>query len=92
MLAPNQKRPEEPRDWLARARALWQWVLRLVAELAPKGLYARAKDGQIKNFTGIDSPYEAPESPEIHVRTAGVAAEAAAQTIIDALRERHIIT
>ncbi len=42
MLAPNQKRPDEPRDWLRRARALWRSALRLVAELAPKGLYARA--------------------------------------------------
>jgi two-component system, OmpR family, osmolarity sensor histidine kinase EnvZ len=42
MLAPNQKRPDEPRGWLGHARALWQGVLRLVADLAPKGLYARA--------------------------------------------------
>jgi bifunctional enzyme CysN/CysC len=33
----------------------------------PKGLYAKAHRGQLKNFTGLDSPYEAPESPEIHV-------------------------
>ena len=37
----------------------------------PKGLYARAAAGEIKNFTGIDSPYEAPENPEIHLRTVG---------------------
>src|SRR6185436_13121911 len=35
----------------------------------PKGLYKRAKAGEIKNFTGIDSPYEAPEHAEIHVKT-----------------------
>lgn len=35
-----------------------------------KGLYAKARSGQLKNFTGIDSPYEAPESPEIHIQTA----------------------
>lgn len=34
----------------------------------PKGLYARALKGEIKNFTGVDSPYEPPESPEIHLR------------------------
>ncbi len=33
----------------------------------PKGLYARALNGEIKNFTGVDSPYEAPEKPEIHL-------------------------
>jgi bifunctional enzyme CysN/CysC len=35
----------------------------------PKGLYAKAKRGEIKNFTGIDAPYEAPENPEIHLKT-----------------------
>ncbi len=37
----------------------------------PKGLYARALRGEIRNFTGIDSPYEPPEKPEIHLRTLG---------------------
>lgn len=35
----------------------------------PKGLYKKARSGAIKNFTGIDSPYEKPEEPEIHIRT-----------------------
>jgi bifunctional enzyme CysN/CysC len=35
----------------------------------PKGLYARARRGEVRNFTGIDSPYEAPEAAEVHVRT-----------------------
>ena len=34
----------------------------------PKGLYKKARQGQIPNFTGISSPYEAPESPEIHLK------------------------
>jgi bifunctional enzyme CysN/CysC len=37
----------------------------------PKGLYARALGGELKNFTGVDSPYETPENPEIHLRTLG---------------------
>jgi len=37
----------------------------------PKGLYARALKGEIVNFTGVDSPYEAPESPEIRLETLG---------------------
>ena len=41
----------------------------------PKGLYARALAGEIRNFTGIDSPYEAPENPEIRLRTVGRAPE-----------------
>ncbi|TAM95042.1 MAG: sulfate adenylyltransferase subunit CysN, partial [Rhizobiaceae bacterium] len=41
----------------------------------PKGLYARALKGEIKNFTGVDSPYEAPEHPEIHLETVGKSPE-----------------
>ena len=56
----------------------------------PKGLYARALAGKIKHFTGIDSPYEVPESPEIVLDT-GLGPEQAAQGVLGALRERHII-
>jgi bifunctional enzyme CysN/CysC len=57
----------------------------------PKGLYARAKEGKIKNFTGIDSPYEAPENPEIVVHTSGGTPEEIARRIVENLRERRII-
>jgi len=58
----------------------------------PKGLYARAAEGKIKNFTGIDSPYEEPESPEIVVNTSGnTTAEAAARRILETLRDRQIV-
>jgi len=57
----------------------------------PKGLYARALEGRIKNFTGIDSPYEAPEHAEIVVNTREADADALAQRIIEALRAQHII-
>ena len=57
----------------------------------PKGLYAKAKSGRIENFTGLDSAYEAPESPEIRVATLGVAPEAAAEHILDELRRREIV-
>jgi bifunctional enzyme CysN/CysC len=47
-----------------------------------KGLYAKARSGQLKNFTGIDSPYEPPEDPEIHIDTTGMSAEEAADAIV----------
>ena len=47
-----------------------------------KGLYAKARSGRLKNFTGIDSPYEPPEAPEIHLDTTQVTAEAAAEQIV----------
>ncbi|WP_395651753.1 sulfate adenylyltransferase subunit CysN [Brevundimonas sp.] len=52
-----------------------------------KGLYAKARAGQLANFTGIDSPYEAPETPEIVVDTSSMTAEAAAEMIVDRLRD-----
>jgi len=52
----------------------------------PKGLYAKAKAGEIKNFTGFDSPYEVPQSPEIHVDTANLSAEEAADVVIAKLK------
>ncbi|TQM93733.1 sulfate adenylyltransferase subunit CysN [Roseinatronobacter monicus] len=50
-----------------------------------KGLYAKARAGQLKNFTGIDSPYEAPEAPQIRIDTTMMSAEQAADLIIDRL-------
>jgi len=50
-----------------------------------KGLYKKARSGQLKNFTGIDSPYEAPENPEIRIDTTAMTPEEAADLIIDRL-------
>jgi bifunctional enzyme CysN/CysC len=52
-----------------------------------KGLYKKARRGELKNFTGIDSPYEAPENPEVHLDTARLTPEAAASQVIKYLRE-----
>ncbi|MEM9838364.1 MAG: sulfate adenylyltransferase subunit CysN [Pseudomonadota bacterium] len=53
-----------------------------------KGLYAKARRGEIKNFTGIDSPYEAPENPEINIDTSEIAAEKAAEMIVEYLDKK----
>ena len=57
----------------------------------PKGLYARALEGKIKNFTGIDSPYEAPQSPEIVLTPSPLGPEEEARHVLEALRARQII-
>lgn len=57
----------------------------------PKGLYKKARQGEIKNFTGLDSSYEAPESPEITLNTAECEIEACADTVIAYLKQHHII-
>jgi bifunctional enzyme CysN/CysC len=57
----------------------------------PKGLYAKARAGRLEHFTGLDSPYEPPEAPEIRVATVGISPEAAAERVLDELRDRKII-
>jgi bifunctional enzyme CysN/CysC len=52
-----------------------------------KGLYKKARQGQLVNFTGIDSPYEPPENPDIRVNTAEDSARDAAQKVLELLEE-----
>ena len=54
-----------------------------------KGLYAKARSGELTNFTGIDSPYEAPEHPDIRIDTTRMSAEEAADAIVAALIKRQ---
>jgi bifunctional enzyme CysN/CysC len=54
----------------------------------PKGLYAKARRGELKNFTGIDSPYEPPEHAEVYIDTSESTPEGAAARIITVLEER----
>jgi bifunctional enzyme CysN/CysC len=56
----------------------------------PKGLYKKARRGELKNFTGIDSPYERPEHPDITIQTGETTAEQAAERIIAALEQAGI--
>jgi len=60
--------------------------LALAEQRDPKGLYKKARNGQLKNFTGIDSPYEAPESPEIILKTSQNSAEELAAQICNFLK------
>lgn len=56
-----------------------------------KGLYKRARNGEIKDFTGISSPYEAPVKPELKIDTNTLTLEQAAQQVIALLREKHVL-
>ncbi|PAL19507.1 adenylyl-sulfate kinase, partial [Sphingopyxis sp. GW247-27LB] len=49
------------------------------------GLYKKARAGQLKNFTGIDSPYETPQKPEIHIHTTNMTPQQAADLIVNRL-------
>lgn len=54
----------------------------------PKGLYAKAGQGKIKNFTGLDAPYEAPETPELHLSTMNQTPDQLADEIVKLLSAR----
>ncbi|MBN2825777.1 MAG: adenylyl-sulfate kinase [Campylobacterales bacterium] len=57
----------------------------------PKGLYQKALAGEIKNFTGIDSPYEAPHNPEIHLKTDTISIENGVEKIVEYLKNKGYV-
>ncbi|WP_157268380.1 sulfate adenylyltransferase subunit CysN [Azohydromonas aeria] len=65
--------------------------LEIAEERDVKGLYKKARRGELLNFTGIDSPYEPPEAPELRVNTAQTTAEQAADAVVAKLRELRFI-
>ena len=57
----------------------------------PKGLYKKARAGEIKDFTGIDSPYDVPVNPEVHVINDGISIEEAASQVVSYLKDKSYI-
>jgi bifunctional enzyme CysN/CysC len=57
----------------------------------PKGLYAKARRGELVNFTGIDSPYEPPEHAEVRLDTTELSVEACAERVVRELAEREML-
>ncbi|MGF1603453.1 MAG: adenylyl-sulfate kinase [Thermosynechococcaceae cyanobacterium] len=68
-----------------------QASLEVCEERDVKGLYKRARSGEITHFTGISSPYEAPEQPEISVETGSKSLEDCAQQVIDYLAQQGVL-
>lgn len=66
--------------------------LAICEERDVKGLYKRARTGEIKNYTGISSPYEAPEHPDLTLDTAGDSVETNVEKVLNFLEERHIFS
>jgi len=64
--------------------------LEVAEERDPKGLYKKARAGEIKGFTGIDDPYEAPERAELHLRTDQLSVAESVIVVIEALQERGL--
>jgi adenylylsulfate kinase len=65
--------------------------LSVAEERDPKGLYKKARAGQIKNFTGIDDPYEAPNKPELTLDTASMSLQDEVVAVLDLLKARGIL-
>lgn len=57
----------------------------------PKGLYKKARAGEISNFTGLDAPYEAPTSPEVHLETENLGVDEAAGRVVRYLEQQHVL-
>ena len=57
----------------------------------PKGLYKKARAGEVKGFTGIDDPYEAPSNPELHLKTHELSVEESVQALLDLLEDEGLL-
>lgn len=84
-ISPFRSEREMVRDMMAPGEFVEVFIdtpLSVAEERDVKGLYAKARSGQLKNFTGIDSPYEPPETPEIHIDTTKMSIDEAADQIV----------
>jgi bifunctional enzyme CysN/CysC len=93
-ISPFRSERRMARDMLQPGEFLEVFVdtpIEICMQRDPKGLYEKAKAGEIKNFTGIDSPYEPPETPEIVLDTAKKSAEELARDIVDQMRNKGLI-
>lgn len=65
--------------------------LEVAEQRDPKGLYAKARKGEIKQFTGISAPYEEPENPELHIKTNESSVEDSVKIIVEYLLEKKLL-
>ncbi|MCF3935910.1 sulfate adenylyltransferase subunit CysN [Acuticoccus sp. M5D2P5] len=93
-ISPFRSERRMARDLVAEGEFLEVFIdtpIEVCRQRDPKGLYKKADSGQLKNFTGVDSPYEAPESAELRIDTTSGEPEENAEKIVAALKERGII-
>lgn len=93
-ISPFRADRAQAKDMLSSGQFLEVYIdtpLEVCEQRDPKGLYKKARLGEIKNFTGIDSTYESPLQPDIHVETAHYTVEECAQRIIEQLKQRQYI-
>ena len=94
-ISPFRTERHMARELIGRERFLEVFIdtpLEVAEQRDPKGLYERARRGEIANMTGIDSPYEIPTAPDVRIDTTRATPEEAAELLIDQLRARGIIS
>ena len=93
-ISPFRSERRMARELLAKGEFIEVFVdtpLELCMQRDPKGLYKKAKEGEIKHFTGVDSPYEPPEAAELILETASNSPEELAAAVVDYLRKSGIV-
>ena len=94
LISPFRADREMARDRIEAGEFIEVFVdvpLQVAEERDPKGLYRRARSGEIANFTGIDSPYEPPKDAEVYIDTLAVTVEDGVASIIDTLKARGVL-
>ena len=87
-VAPLQKYRDRAREWNEKFVEVYvECPLEVCQERDPKGLYARAARGEINDIAGMHQPYEAPDSPEVHVKTAECTVEEGVDMVMAKLQE-----
>ncbi|MCA1510232.1 sulfate adenylyltransferase subunit CysN [Bradyrhizobium sp. NBAIM01] len=93
-ISPSRAERDRVRSLIGKEEFIEVFVDTPIEECArrdPKGLYSKVKSGGIKNFSGVDSCYEAPTTPDVHLRTMEQTPEHSAEALVDVLRARSIL-
>ena len=93
-ISPFRSDRQQVRELLPNGQFIEVFVdtpLEVCEQRDPKGLYKKARAGDIKNFTGLDSPYEVPEKPEIHLNSANKSVDDLALEVFRYLKERGFV-
>lgn len=90
-ISPFKEDRQQAKDLVGKSNFIEVFVdtpLEICEQRDVKGLYAKARAGKIPNFTGIDSPFEAPETPDVHIETAGKTVEQSLNELINQIKTK----
>jgi len=93
-ISPYQRDRDRVRALLGQGEFIEVYVdtpLEVCEARDPKGLYGKARAGEIANFTGLDAPYEAPNAPEIHLKTTEISVDQAAERVVSYLEAHAVV-